>query len=345
MNRSKKVGWICLIASVTILSGCTLSGSSGTPPLDPPKDLAADGGALPASAEVTSASFTATLYARDADGYVAPLSVRLPFDTPDVAKRTLQYMVEGGPGEDMLPEGFSSLLPAGTEVISLDIDPSTRVATIDFNENFLDYEKENERQILEGLTWAMTSFPSVEYVQLWVEGKTLKEMPVGLTPLTEPLSRKFGINVERASGVDFTRATPVTLYFLNETADSFTYYVPVTRLIQWTADAAHATVEELVKGPLEGSKLEAVFLPTEDSQNTVSLAEGKVLVDLDAALAGSGRLPVEGLQAIVLSLTETTPAQEVQIMVGGAAHVLATDDRDYGAAPVSRPKSLNPLEL
>ncbi|HZG56504.1 GerMN domain-containing protein [Paenibacillus sp.] len=347
MNRNKKVGWISIIASVGILSGCSLSGSSGSTPIDPPKDPTAEGegGVMAASAEIAN-PFTATLYARDADGYVAPLSVKLPFDTPDVAKRTLQYMVKGGPGEELMPEGFSALLPEGTEVLSLDIDATTKTATIDFNEAFLGYEAGDERQILEGITWAMTSYPSVEYVRLWVEGKALKEMPVAMTPLDAPLSRHIGINVERASGVDFTRATPVTLYFMNQTADSFTYYVPVTRLIGWTTDVAGATVAELINGPLDSSKLEAVFLPTEGADNTVSLTADNIVVDLDGALAGSGeKLPVEGLQAIVLSLTETTPTKGVQITVDGAAQVIATDDKDYGAQPVSRPKALNPLEL
>jgi germination protein M len=349
MNRNKKVGWISIIASVGILSGCSLSGTSGSTPIDPPQDLTGEGegDAVAASAEAASSSFNATLFARDADGYVAPLSVKLPFETPDVAKRTLQYMVKGGPGEDLMPEGFSALLPEGTEIVSLDIDTTTKTATVDFNEAFLAYDEADERQILEGITWAMTSYPSVEYVQLWVGGKALKEMPVAGTPLDAPLTRKFGINIERASGVEFSRATPVTLYFLNQTADSFSYYVPVTRLIDLTDDVASATVAELVKGPLDTSKLDAVFLPTEGAESTVSLTgENRIAVDLDAALAGSGeKLPAEGLQAVVLSLTETTPAESVQITVDGAAQVLATDDKDYGAEPVARPKALNPLEL
>jgi len=348
MNRNKKVGWIGIIASVGILSGCSLSSSTGSTSIDPPQDLTGEAGeeAVAASAEA-STSFNATLYARDADGYVAPLSVKLPYDTPDVAKRTLQYMVKGGPGEELLPEGFTALLPEGTEVESLAIDTTTKTATIDFNEAFLGYDEADERQILEAVTWAMTSYPSVEHVQLWVGGKALKEMPVAKTPLDAPLSRKFGINVERASGVDYTRATPVTLYFLNQTADSFTYYVPVTRLIEWTDDVAGAAVAELVKGPLETSKLDAVFLPTaETPENVVDLTGDRITVDLDAALAGSGeKLPAEGLQAIVLSLTDTTPAKDVQITMEGAAQVLGTDDKDYGAAPVSRPKALNPLEM
>lgn len=349
MKRYKKIGWIGIIASVGIVSGCALTGSGGSEFIDPPQQTSTTGAeaVIAASGQVTN-TFSATLYVRDGDGYVVPLGVKLPYDTPEVAKRTLQYMVKGGPGEDLLPEGFSAVLPEGTEVMSLDINPSTRTATIDFNKSFAGYEANEERQVLEAVTWAMTSYPSVEYVQLWVEGKALKEMPVARTPLADPLTRKFGINVERAAGVDFTRATPVTLYFLNQTADNFTYYVPVTRLVDWTEDVAGATVAELIKGPLDASKLDSVFLPaaTAMAQNTVQMEGEYIRVDFDAALTGSGeKLPAEGLQAVVLSLTETTPAKGVQITLDGKKQVVATDDQNYGAAPVSRPKVVNPLEL
>lgn len=349
MNRNKLASWIGVLACAGMLTGCSLSGSGGSPPIDPPQTAETNGPeALPASAEAeTGNTFTASLFALDGDGYVAPISVKLPFDTTEVAKKTLQYMVKGGPGDELLPEGFTALLPEGTEVVSLDIDSAAKTATIDFNEEFLAYEPDEERRILEGLVWAMTSYPSVEYVQLWVDGKPLKEMPVLGTPLDAPLSRKFGINVERASGVEFTRSTPVTLYFLNETADGFTYYVPVTRLIGLTEDPAAAAVAELVRGPLAESRLEAVFMPVDDGlDHAVTLAEGRIHVDLDAALAEpGGKLPVEGLEAIVLSLTELMPSAEVHITVDGTAHALATDDRDFGSAPVTRPKAINPLEL
>ena len=346
MNLRKLTGRIGTLAFAALVSGCSLFGTSSTPPIDPPpSSVAEEAETLPASAAVAENTFNASLFVRDADGYIVPLGVRLPFDTPDVAKRTLQYMVKGGPGDALLPEGFSNVLPAGTEVLSLNIDAGMKTATVDFNELFTAYEAEEERDILEAVTWALTGYPSVEYVQLWVEGKALKEMPVAGTPLHGPLSRSFGINIERAPGVDFTRATPVTLYFLNQTADNFTYFVPVTRLIDWTEDAASAAVAELIKGPSAYSRLEAVFLPIEgDTRVTV---DGEyVRVDLDSSLAGSsGAFPAEGLQAMVLTLTETTPAKGVKITVDGKTRVTATDQQNYGAYPVTRPKVVNPLEL
>jgi len=348
MNRNRKIGWISIIASTALMTGC--AAGSGSMPIDPPQAVPTGGqlrtGSTSGIADAQNA-FKATLYVRDGDGYTVPLGVRLPYETPNFAQRTLEYMVKGGPVEELLPEGFTAVLPEGTQVVSMDINTATKTATIDFNKAFTNYEENEERQILEAITWAMTSFDSIEYVQLWVEGKALKEMPVAGTPLDHPLSRKFGINVERASGVEFSRATPVTLYFLNQTADNFTYYVPVTRLVHLTNDVAAATIAELVKGPLDSSKLDAVFLPPDgEVSNTVALNGDQVHVDFDADLLGAAeKLPAEAIQAAVLSLTDLTAAAQVVITVGGETTVIGTDDQNYGAAPVLRPKVINELEL
>jgi germination protein M len=227
----------------------------------------------------------------------------------------------------------------------MDIDPSTRTATIDFNKAFTSYPVEDERKILEAITWAMTNFPTVDYVQLWVQGEWLKEMPMASLPLDGALSRKFGINLEMAQGVDYSRATPVTLYFQNQTSDSFTYYVPVTRLIPWTEDVATATIAELVKGPMDPSKLESVFLPGL-KVNEVSMKDDKVWINFNGdTLTSEGKLPGEGLQAVILSIADSTAISAVQMMVDGTKQALGTDNQNYGAQPVVRPTVLNYYEL
>jgi germination protein M len=333
MNRNQKIGCIGIIASAVLVSGCTAGNTSGSLPIDPPQAVTA-GAEADFSAEAPAEQvFQSTLYVRDGDGYIVPLSVKLPYEDHAFAKRTLQYMVKGGPVEELLPEGFSAVLPEGTEVLTINISDMTKTATIDFNKAFENYEEEEERQILEAITWAMTSFPSVEYVQLWVDGRALHEMPVGRTPLHEPLSRKMGINVERAAGVEFSRSTPVTLYFLNQTADHFMYYVPVTRLIHRTNDPAGAAIAELIKGPLDTSKLEAVFLPPEgEVRNTVTVSEGVVSVDFDASLLADGeQLPAEALQAAALALKDLTAAQEVRVTVGGQAAAVMADLKELNS--------------
>lgn len=335
MIRNRNIGWIGIIASAVLVTGCS-AGTSGSLPIDPPQAITVGADLDLVTGEAAEQVFQSTLYVRDGDGYIVPLGVKVPYENNNFAERTLQYMVKGGPVEELLPDGFTAVLPEGTEVLSINISEMTKTATIDFNPSFRNYEENEERQILEAITWAMTSFPSIEYVQLWVDGRVLHEMPVAKTPLNAPLSRKFGINVERASGVEFSRSTPVTLYFLNQTADNFTYYVPVTRLIHRTDDPAGAAIAELIKGPLDSSKLDAVFWPADrELSNTVTIGEGLVSIDFDAALLGeTEQLPAEAIQAAVLSLKELTAAQEVRVSVGGEAAAVTADL-----------KVINPIEL
>ncbi|WP_274363835.1 GerMN domain-containing protein [Paenibacillus thermotolerans] len=343
MIRNKRMLAISAVASVALLSGCSLFKSQeASKPIDPPQ-VHTDGTSEETSAQVR-ANYKPTLYFADADGYVAPLSLGFSYDGVDYAKTALEYMVKGGPAEGMLPEGFTALLPEGTKVLSIDVNKTDRTATVDFSKEFTQYPAQQERKILEAVTYALTDFPTVDYVELWVEGKRLTEMPVAGTPLDEPLSRKFGINVEMPEGVHFTHATPVTLYFLNQTADSYTYYVPVTRMIGLTDDLAGATVAELAKGPLDPNKLDAVLIGGTASKVT---AEGKVVkVDFDSSFVTEDqKIPAEALQAVVLSLTDTVAAEGVQITVGGKAQAVGTDNKDYGAKPVTRPNRVNLYEM
>ncbi|WP_199618411.1 GerMN domain-containing protein [Paenibacillus alkalitolerans] len=346
MTRNKGIVMISALASVALLSGCSLFGSQeASTQIDPPPPLSAET-MMDQIEEVGAAEgkFKPMLYYEDMDGYIVPLSIPIAYDGVDYAKTALEYMVKGGSSDGLLPEGFTALLPEGTKVLSIDIDKTDRTATVDFSKQFTQYEAKDERKILEGVTWALTNFPTVDYVELWVEGKRLTEMPVARTPLDEPLSRKFGINVEVAKGVQYNRSTPVTLYFMNQAAD-FDYYVPVTRMIELTEDVASATVAELVKGPLQPNKLEAVFMPSVKATSVMS-DDNNLTVDFDPSIvADNSKIPAESLQAVILSLTETTAAKGVKITVEGKTQAVGTDDKNYGAKPVSRPNVVNRFEM
>jgi germination protein M len=346
MNRNKKIFMISALASVTLLSGCSLFGSKqASTQIDPPPVNAQ---AMMEGMEISplvKGNYKPTLYFEDADGYVAPLSIPIVYEGVDYAKTALQHLVKGGPVDAMLPEGFTALLPEGTQILGLDVDGTDRTATVDFSKEFLNYQADQERNLLEAITWTLTSFPTIDYVELRVDGKRLTEMPVAHTPIDAPLSKKFGINVELSEGVNYSRATPVTLYFLNQTADDFVYYVPVTRMINLTDDVAAATLSELAKGPSDPNKLDAVLMP--GVKASAIMPEGdNVAVEFNDSLVGpEDRVPSESLQAVVLSLTDTLAAKGVQITVQGKQHTMGTDDVDYSAKPVARPVQVNIYEM
>jgi germination protein M len=334
------------IAGVIALltTGCSILGTGEKKQIDPPQagaevDSIATTGAV--TVDMTDNQSQMTVFLKDAKGFVTPVSLGLP-KTLSVAKTTLEYMVEDGPVSGLLPSGFTALLPKGTQVKGVNVDK--KLAVVDFSKEFTNYKLQDERKILEGITWALTSFPTVEKVRIRVEGKDLKEMPLGKMPLDEPVGRSMGINIEKSEKAEFGQATPVTLYFLNQNDQNYKYYVPVTRLVQRTDDVAKAVVEQLIQGP-DAKKGLAAVLNSGVELRSVNKSENLLTVDLSDKLLGQDqKAPAEALQALILSLTENTGIGKVQIMIDGKVKVASTDEQNYNK-PVSRPVHVNPVKL
>ncbi|CAK4852132.1 unnamed protein product [Aphanomyces euteiches] len=199
---------------------------------------------------------------------------------------------------------------------------------------------------MEAVVWTLTGFPTIAQVQFHLEGKAMSEMPVDSTPLSEPLSRAMGINLEIAPGVNVGQATPVTLYFHNETTAQFEYFVPITRMINRTDQRNAAVMEQLVEGPLDASGLTATLTAATKISTIQQSADNQlVTVDLASNTADTSEaISPEALEAIVLSLTESSGASKVQFTVNGEKKVLALDNQNY-SQPVGRPAHVNPLKL
>ncbi|MCS7458767.1 GerMN domain-containing protein [Paenibacillus doosanensis] len=348
MKQYRWTRWAAVTGIVVLLtSGCSALGTKEkSQSIDPPP-TGADAGADTAKAVMAPAiqnPAPVTVYARDTNGLVAPVSLNVE-KSVEVAKKALEAMVEDGPSASQLPAGFTALLPKGTTVKGINVVKDQQMAIVDFSKEFTDYNLQDERKILEAVTWTLTGFSAIDKVQIRVEGKDLKEMPVGGTPLDEPLSRAMGINLEKPEGVDYGQSTPVTLYFLGQNQDNYKYYVPVTRLVKRTDNVAQAVVEQLIAGPDEKKGLSAVMTPGAELKQ-VNMAGDVITVDFsDKVLGPDKKAPADALKAVVLSLTENEGAQtKVQITVNGDAKVSASDDQSY-TKPVSRPTTINPQKM
>jgi germination protein M len=332
-------------AIALLTTGCSILGS-GSNQIDPPPQAGAEADVLATSGAVTinmAESSQMTIFAKDAKGFVAPISLGLP-KTQSVARTTLEYMVAGGPVSSLLPSGFQALLPAGTKIKGVNIMAEKKLAVVDFSKEFLNYNEQDERKILEAITWTLTSFPTVEKVQLWVDGRSLTEMPKGKTPLDEPMGRMMGINIEKSEDAEFGQSTPVTLYFVNQNDQNYKYYVPVTRMVKRTNDIAAAVVEQLIKGPDQKKGLTSVMNATTELRS-VKMADNLLTVDVSSAVLGPDqKASAESLQSMILSLTENTGLSQVQIMVDGNVKVTSTDEQNY-SKPVTRPTHINPVKL
>ncbi|OYD08299.1 GerMN domain-containing protein [Paludifilum halophilum] len=344
-NRFIK-GMIGVLLFFLLLSGC-LFGPEGkeSSPIDPPpkssekKEQSSE--KSKDQADSSDAKGSLELYFLTDTGYVVPYALNIP-KVEGIAKEALDYMVKGGPAQSMLPEGFSGILPKGTEVKGLDIQKGT--ATIDFSKEFLSYDPGMEEKILSAVTWAVTGFDSVNKVNIWVDGRPLETMPKKKSPAQE-LTRDRGINLEIAQGVKASQSMPVTLYFLGQTEEDEVYYVPVTRMIDRQKNVAKAALTELVKGPQHGSDLVNALVDTTEI-NSVQIKGDTAVADFGKQLleySDEKKASQDALNTIVLSLTENTSAKKVKITVEGEGETAAKTLGDPFDKPVTRPKRINPV--
>ncbi|MDQ0256470.1 germination protein M [Evansella vedderi] len=280
------------------------------------------------------------LYLLDRNGLVAPQSFNIPKGDNEVA-RTVEYLIQGGPITEILPNGFQAVLPSGTEV--LDATVSDGVATLNFSDQFSQYHPDLELQVLQALTWSVTQLDNVDRIKLQLNGEDLEMMPQNGTPISSGYTRAHGINLEMSDEVDLVNTKPVVVYFLSQ-VDNQTYYVPVTRRVPQQMDLYEAVVSELVKGPHFMSPLltsihngvELLDAPELAADGTLTLNFNEVLL---STLEGTA-VSEEVLNMLVLSLTEHQEVQSVALQVESEGAIEVSTGETL-TEPVTRPSTVN----
>ncbi|QAY65128.1 GerMN domain-containing protein [Paenibacillus protaetiae] len=342
-----------VLAIPLLTAGCGLF-SQETSSIDPPQGVLAEEEGLSDAPTISTVLDDAddmqgdlsqiTVYLQDGNGYLAPVSIASKLDKSEAAgQRALELLVDGGTYSSQIPDGFRAMLPQGTVINQFKVDAEKKLAQVDLSQQFVSYNPQDERPMVEAITWTLTAIPGIEKVELSVDGQRLTEMPEEGYPLDQDLTRAIGINLETGNGVSISQSTPVTLYFSSTTADNEQYYVPVTRLISSTSTPAQAAIEELIAGPLDGDQLTAVVTP--DYQvKSVETKDDIVTVDLEDSSYEAGQpVPEELLLAVILSATENTGASQVQIRLNGDTNIVDEFNNSY-SEPVSRPHHVNAIK-
>lgn len=281
------------------------------------------------------------LYLFDHQGYVVPVTVELPV-TQSAARQAIEHLIADGPVTPLLPDGMRAVLPSGTE-FTIDIT-GDGTAVVDFSKEFAEYQAQDEKGILEAITWTLTEFETVKDVAIWINGYPQDVMPVNGTPISNALSRKDGINVELGAHTTVGNSTPVTLYFMAQSPSaSFDYYVPITRLVPRTNDLMAATIHEMFAGPSYGSGLyaglnsEIDILHIEVANRVLSLDVGEQILKMTTEEL---MVSDEDLTALVLAVTETGLVDTVNITINGETEYF-TFNGHHLAQPVTRPGKIN----
>lgn len=283
------------------------------------------------------------LYFLSSEGYVVPNQLLLPVqEDRAVLKQALEYLVEGGPIESLLPSGLVPVLPVNTTIRGLNITEDETLI-IDFSADFLSYDAMKEKNILEAITYTATSFHGIERIKLWVEGEEINVMPKQKTIMTNGYSRAEGINVLKSEAIDYLTTTPVTMYYpyyVNETC----YFIPTTAYVPQDINIKEVVIQSLINGP---GVYENVSHIVEKHVNVMKVAQTDDLITVtlsDEVLTTEGKLQSNILETMVLTLTEFDDVKQVQLKVEGIDDLTADQSSGYVEA-MTREDVLNPTSL
>lgn len=161
--------------------------------------------------------------------------------TEEKVKELVEVLISGGEGENKIPNGFKSILPSDTKILSVKYEEG--LIKIDFSKELLNINKDLEEKMIEALIYTITSVDEVDKIIIYVEGEILTKLPQTQTNLPSTLDRNFGIN----KTYEFTKTdniNQVTIYYLNKHNDNY-YFVPVTKYLNDNRDKIKIIIDEL----------------------------------------------------------------------------------------------------
>lgn len=162
-------------------------------------------------------------------------------DIESLAKELLEVLINGGANEDRIPNGFKSILPSDTKILSLKYDKD--LIKVDFSKELLNTSKEMEEKVVEAIIYTLTSINGVNKVIIYVDGNILTKLPQTKINLPSILDRSFGINKEYDIN-SIKDINQVTIYYVNKNNDNY-YYVPVTKYLNDDRDKIKIVIDEL----------------------------------------------------------------------------------------------------
>lgn len=185
---------------------------------------------------------TKSAYLLDNYNYLGKATVVVNSKTKEEQiKELVEILISGGTGENKIPNGFKSILPSETKILSIKYEDN--LVKIDFSKELLDINKDLEEKMIEALIYTITSIEDVDKIIIYVEGEILTKLPQTGINLPSTLDRNFGIN----KTYEFTKIdniNQVTIYYINKHNNNY-YYVPVTKYLNDNREKIKIIIDEL----------------------------------------------------------------------------------------------------
>lgn len=183
-----------------------------------------------------------TIYLLDKDNYISRCKVNIGgFDKEKYVRNIIETLIVDGKYESIIPNGFKAILPSNLSIRSIRINNDEVI--IDFSKEFYEITKEYEEKAVELLVYNLTEIEGIKKVYIKVDGKLLSKLQKNNINISQPLTRKFGVNKENMA-FDYKNVTSTTIYYINKNKDNI-YYVPVTKINNDKRDKIEIIIEEL----------------------------------------------------------------------------------------------------
>lgn len=238
------------------------------------------------SIEYTYNNVESTIYLVDSNDYVARTTIpTCKCEGVDLAKDLLEGLVVGGTKNNIIPNGFRSIIPP--DVTIKDINLQENILTINFSKELLEVNDKDEDKMIESIIYTLTSIEGIDKVIIKVEGEILNKLPNSKTNIPTVLDKSYGIN----KSYDLSNLNDILSYttYYTSTYNDTKYYVPVTKYINSKdSDVVKIIIKELGSSPIYQTNLmsylnaNAVLNDYELDNNKLKLNFNELLLnDLD----------------------------------------------------------------
>lgn len=255
------------------------------------------------------------IYLLDSHDYVARTTIRgCDCDIDGRARDVLEGLIIGGAKSNIVPNGFRSIIPSGTEILDLKLE--NKVLTIEFSSELLDINSEYEEKMIEAIVYTLTSIEGIDKVIISVGGKVLDKLPNSGKSLPTFLDRSFGINkvydLATISDID-----SYTVYYVSSYNDN-SYYVPVTKYVNSNGDdKVKVIIDELSSSPIHETNLMS-FLNSDTKLIDYSFENDIFKLNFNDSILSnsySNKILEEVIYTVSLSFYDNYDAKEVSFLV------------------------------
>ena len=231
--------------------------------------------------EYTYNNVESTIYLVDSNNYVARTSIATcKCSGVDLAKDLVNGLIIGGSKNNIIPNGFRSILPPDVSILNIELN--NKILVIDFSKELLEVNEKDEEKMLEAIIYTLTSIDGIDKVIIKVEGEVLDKLPNSKNNIPTVLDRSYGINkIYDLSSLNDIMS--YTTYYISTYNDN-KYYVPVTKYVNSKdSDIVKVIIKELGSSPIYQTNLMS-YLNANTTLNDYELVDNSLSLNFNELL-------------------------------------------------------------